>query len=468
MRAEGVRIGRTEDGDVLRYKGGAHLLTVAPTRAGKGRDILIPALLEWPYSAVVIDPKAELACVTSKQRARYGDVKFLDPYGEVARYLGKSAASSRYNPLARLDPRSIEFAAQAAKISEGLNPDEGNGYRFFSGGARGLCSGIQMGLTRHAEPDEHTLIAMRSVLTGEFQGGIDVFSFAKSIMEQSSDTVLKQLLARYGTDKARESRSLADVIATADVNTHFLSDYAVARCFSGSDFSFTDLKKSVMTIYVVLPMDYLGDASGTGHSGFFSTIVASALSELLRGKRGLPVVLLMDEFALYPLNSIRMAFGNAAGFGVMLWPVLQDLNQVSHIQGWETFISNAAVRMYFGPRDERTSRYLSGQCGLTERRVISKSISYQNDAELQELAEDQGNTAGGNQRVSAPRAAGINVGFGSTTSPLLSEHQTRQLDSDEMLLFVEGVKNVIRAKRRPYWEEPEFRGRYSQNPYFGK
>src|ERR1019366_6432049 len=214
MKFQGIRLGHSrESGAVLRYRGPGHLITVAPTRSGKGRDVLIPALLEWPYSALIVDVKAKLSTVTSKQRSRYGKVNFLDSYGEVARYV-KGATSCRYNPMARLDPNSIEFAAQAGKISAGLNPDEGQHHRFFSGGARGLCSGIQMGLARHAEPHEKNLIAMRSVLTGEFQGGVDVFGFAQSIMQNSTDPILRQLVARYAMQGARESRSLAASIST--------------------------------------------------------------------------------------------------------------------------------------------------------------------------------------------------------------------------------------------------------------
>jgi type IV secretion system protein VirD4 len=401
-----------------------------------------------------VDVKGELSDVTSKQRSRFGEVKFSDPYGEVARYV-KGATSSQYNPMARLDPKSIEFAAQAGKISAGLNPDEGQHHRFFSGGARGLCSGIQMGLVRHAQPHEKNLVAMRSVLTGEFQGGVDVFGFAQSIMQNSTDPILRQLVARYAMPGARESRSLADIISTADVNTQFISDYAIAQSLSGSDFSFADLKKEVTTVYVVLPMDYLE------MSGYFALIVASALSELLRGKRGIPVLILMDEFALYPLKAIQTAFGNAAGFGVQLWPVLQDLNQIRCVEGWETFLSNAAVRMYFGPRDETTSLYLSGQCGQTERRQISQSISYQDDTAQEEELRRVGRDS--DKRMTVPN---INVSFGSVARQLLLPHETRELGGDEMLLFVEGVNGVIRANRRPYWEEPEFRGQYAPNPYF--
>ena len=69
--------------------------------------------------------------------------------------------------------------------------------------------------------------------------------------------------------------------------------------------------------------------------------------------------------------------------------------------------------------------------------------------------------------MNAPRPTNVNVSFGSVSRQLLLPHEARELDEDEMLLFVEGVKGVIRAKRHAYWDEPDFHGQYSKNPYFG-
>jgi type IV secretory pathway TraG/TraD family ATPase VirD4 len=62
--------------------------------------------------------------------------------------------------------------------------------------------------------------------------------------------------------------------------------------------------------------------------------------------------------------------------------------------------------------------------------------------------------------------ANVNLSFGSVARELLLPHETRELDDDEMLLFVERVKGVIRARRRAYWDEPDLRGQYQPNPYF--
>jgi type IV secretion system protein VirD4 len=91
MKFKGIRLAHSKESDnILRYPGPGHLITVAPTRTGKGRDVVIPALLDWPYSCVIVDPKAELACVTSERRKRYGEVKFLDPTERLPGISGKA------------------------------------------------------------------------------------------------------------------------------------------------------------------------------------------------------------------------------------------------------------------------------------------------------------------------------------------------------------------------------------------
>ena len=67
-------IGRDTKGRLLRYDGPAHLLTIAPTRSGKGVGTIIPNLLTANRSVVCIDPKGENARVCGRQRASYGPV----------------------------------------------------------------------------------------------------------------------------------------------------------------------------------------------------------------------------------------------------------------------------------------------------------------------------------------------------------------------------------------------------------
>jgi type IV secretion system protein VirD4 len=40
----------------LRHDGPEHIAAIAPTRSGKGVGLVVPTLLSWPHSVVVINP----------------------------------------------------------------------------------------------------------------------------------------------------------------------------------------------------------------------------------------------------------------------------------------------------------------------------------------------------------------------------------------------------------------------------
>ena len=47
---------------------------------------------------------------------------------------------------------------------------------------------------------------------------------------------------------------------------------------------------------------------------------------------------------------------------------------------------------------------------------------------------------------------------------MLQPHQVRELPRDECLIWAEGTRGVIRAKRIPYYKLPEFSG-FRPDPY---
>ena len=78
-----IILGRAK-GRTVAFDDNRHVVTVAGSRAGKSATSLMSNLLTWDGSAIVIDPKGELATNTAKWRAKLGqDVYILDPFGEV-------------------------------------------------------------------------------------------------------------------------------------------------------------------------------------------------------------------------------------------------------------------------------------------------------------------------------------------------------------------------------------------------
>ena len=87
------------------------------------------------------------------------------------------------------------------------------------------------------------------------------------------------------------------------------------------------------------------------HSVWLRLVIVSALRALYT-PGGLRTLFMLDEFAqLGHLAPIEDAFGLVRGYGVQLWPVLQDLNQLKALykDRWETFVGNAGVVQGFAP-----------------------------------------------------------------------------------------------------------------------
>ena len=79
--------------------------------------------------------------------------------------------------------------------------------------------------------------------------------------------------------------------------------------------------------------------------------------------------MILDEFAgLKRMDSIENAVAQIAGFGVKLFFVLQSLEQLkyTYTDNWETFLSNAGVKVFFSVEDHFTRDYVSKLAGETE------------------------------------------------------------------------------------------------------
>jgi type IV secretion system protein VirD4 len=120
----GLLLGR-RDGRLIGWRDDRHVLTIAGSRAGKGVSLIIPNLLFYEGSAVVIDPKGENARFTAGRRGKGTkaggpglgqDVHVLDPFEK------SGAPSACFNPLAEIDLESEDFAEDAALFADAPTP----------------------------------------------------------------------------------------------------------------------------------------------------------------------------------------------------------------------------------------------------------------------------------------------------------------------------------------------------------
>ncbi|WP_269713929.1 type IV secretory system conjugative DNA transfer family protein [Caulobacter sp. NIBR2454] len=427
---DGIIVGRGSDGRLLRYGGPSHLLTIAPTRSGKGVGAIIPNLLLLERSILCVDPKGENARITAEARRRFGPVHVLDPF-EVS-----EEPSASFNPLAALDPMSLDLAEEAAAIAEALvyDPPHQVGEAHWNEEARALITGVILHVVTSELPMRRTLVTVRELLTA----APDQLGATLKAMQRSG--AAGGLVARAANRHlAKTDREAAGVLSAAQRHTHFLDSPRMARVLGRSDFAFGDLKDEVATVFLVLPPDRLAT-----HARWLRLLIVqsvNALSRRLADRDAQPVLFLLDEFrSLGQLEAVERAFGLLAGYGVQLWPFVQDLHQLRGAYGQEagTFLSNAGLVQVFNVADVDTASWVSRTLG-------SRTVRYE--------------TAGGSSTASPGQWGESHTSSSSdhlSGRPLLTADEVMGFDGGKMILLRPGARPAFVWKVR-YWDDAEFR-----------
>lgn len=428
-------------GQRLSYSGDQHLITIAPSRSGKGTTTIIPALLEYPGSMIVIDPKGQNAAVTAAHRRAMGqEVICLNPFGM---HTGEPwhLPSHTYNPLSIIDEFSANFVADVNALCEALIVTEGN-EPHWSNSARDLVSALILYVLADGT-EERTLGRIRRLATRGHED-FDTFEAFMQHLSESPFPFVAQKAGRF----TRMSDGIHGIISTATTQLNFLDDPVIVDSLKTGETTFADLKTRPVTIYLILPARYI-----SAYSRWLRIMVVSALNELTATARvpgQLPVLFLLDEFAqLGHLKAIEDAMGMAAGYGVQLWPIFQDLNQAEQIYGkrWQTFLANAGVVQFFTPNDVTTAEYITKRAGQTTAR--SRAVS------VREVSVGESHRG----------FSGASYNYNEVGVPLIEMGRLFGFDAERSILFLNGNQFPILARRFEYFRNKSYDRQFEVDPY---
>lgn len=331
-----------------------HMLTIAGSRGGKGTTAIIPNLLLWEGSALVIDPKGTNAAVTAERRRKMGhSVHIVDPFNVLR--TGKSAA---FNPLSMLDLESREIREQIAVIAEALVvPDPEAKDKHWDDGARTVLSGLIAHLI--SSYDKPALFHIRSLLSMSEEDQIELW--ADMSLNEAAGGAAKEAANRIlrGLGKGGE---ISGILSNADKHSEWLSSLAIQGVLGLNTFFFAEMKEKPTTIYLILPPHYLDT-----HNRFLRLFVNLAIKQMSMGGRSkVPVLMILDEFlALGHMAEVEKAFGLMAGYNFVLWPFVQDLGRLRDLykNSVNSFINNSRAVQVFAVSDEATTKFVSERIG---------------------------------------------------------------------------------------------------------
>lgn len=387
------------------HTGGGHLLTIAPTGAGKGVSCIIPTLLRFPGPVIVIDPKGENAAVTGERRRALGqEVVVLDPMGITG-----TPTPSALNPLDLIDPegpQSIDDASMLASLlTGGIERDDPRNLFWYQRGEQ-LLTGLIQYVATEADEEKRNLSEVRRLLNLPTD---DFIEFSRHHLGRAADADVRQIA---GTLINPAQEMIGSIVGMAQNSLGFLRGDLLHRSTSRSTFDLDGITHGdPLSIYLVIPPDKL-----QSHRNLLRVWVGTLMAALMRRRAPMKhnTLFILDEAAqLGPLEQLRQAITLLRGYGLQTWSFWQDHSQLSNLypQDWQTMYNNCRVHQAFGFTTLQAANAITELSGFHD--------------------------------------------------PL----EALRLDSDEMLLSVSGDETVI-AQKPNYLTDPAFQGLYADNPFY--
>lgn len=369
---KGIIVGKYR-GQYLMFDGAQHVMLSAPTRSGKGVSVVIPNLLQWPESCVVLDIKQENWDITSGYRRKYGQQCFL--FNPVA----SDGRTHRYNPLGYVSEVPGTRIDDLQKIANMIFPDIPDTDPIWTATPRSLFLGVTLYLFE--TPGKPRTIGQ--VLREMLQDGDGAEYFAKIIEERKKAGIplspaCVRALNSYITISAENTRG--GILSSFRSRLELWMNPIVDAATSDNDFDLRDVRRKKMSIYIGITPGNL-DRMAPLINLFFQQLIDLNIKELPAQNPELKYtcLLLMDEFtAAGKLNILAKSISFIAGYGLRMMPIIQSPSQLVDVYGKETaqtLQTNHAMSIVFAPKasELQATRDISEWLGYTTVKSASKS-----------------------------------------------------------------------------------------------
>lgn len=351
---------------------------LAPTRSGKGVGIVIPNLLNYNDSVVVLDVKLENWQITSKYRASNGQATYLfNPF---------TRNTHRYNPLSYVSVDPAERVSDLLSIGTILYPKAtGNRETIWNDSARDLFVGLSLYLLETAELSasigevvrqasgkgkplkEHLQNIIRErnfdAQTTQDENGKPVITYVPKAPQDGTGTpcLSDKCVDSLSRFIAAPENTAGGILTTFTAPLTLWSSTIVDAATTGNDFDLRRLRRERMSVYIGIPVNKLPESSVLLRL-FFSQLVTLNTDQIMDASPELKhrCLLLLDEF-MTPRYIPIIAEGSAyiASYGLRLLTIAQSKAQIASPidqggygrEGAKALLDNHALNILYTPKD---------------------------------------------------------------------------------------------------------------------
>lgn len=379
----------------LRHDGPEHVFVFAPTRSGKGVGLIIPTLMGWRESSIVLDIKGENYALTAgRLKSKGHKVLRLD----FADHLGTSAAHNCLAEIKLDGPKTIPEVQRLANMV--MDPENKGLADYWSKSGLNFFGGFvlhEMIMVQYKEKRAATLTDISILLDDpnrengckglfEEMKSTDHEKILKELYENMEERYIKAartFIASTGQNMLSKSdKEISGVVNTVAANLALYRDPVLAHNIRRCDFTIDDLRNHDVPVNLYLVVSPADLDRLRPLIRVFIAQVLGRFTETMEFENGMPknryrhrLLLLLDEFtSLGNIATVERAIEFQAGYGVKGYYIVQDIKQLKNVYGENNaIVANCHIRIAYAPNDPETAKYLSDMAGTTTDVARKKS-----------------------------------------------------------------------------------------------
>ncbi len=346
-----------------------HILGYAPSRSGKGVGLVIPTLLTWRDSIIILDPKGELYDSTS------GYARTL---GYTVINLDMGTPHDCYNPFDELDPNDEKLFDQVDEIVnillEAAKTTGDNAV--FTRNAVTLLRGII--LYKIKSEGKLTLSELAYAVAGYNPTTGESFDMTALLakMKDYPNSIIRAVGSRFHKQaEVKDNKTFQSFLVEIEKNLAIFMSPSLAQITGKSDFimrDIVDINKSPTALYMRIPsVDALTGRINTVsklllHNLFVNVIYKTGLRDEIDGRWNKRCVqAMMDEFpSIGKFDIMEKLLADAGGFGLKLYLIAQSDKQINDIYGENNSIFDGCThKVIFAPNEIKTAEVIGRHLG---------------------------------------------------------------------------------------------------------
>lgn len=433
-------------GSLISDNSAYHAIVVGATGSGKGVGVIMPTLLTWKESVMIVDPKGESYGYTAGYRSTFSEVFYFDPTMTAEEAKERHIKPCHINPLDFI-PRTADAMAEIGNMCLAIHPNQSKdpywdkmprmmlemliGHNLLKGKKKSIPEAASLIMTTEKYETIFENI-LNSYEEDQFPESDPLSGVAKMVQSNAA------LFFNMATNQNDEQ--LVTHISTVKGDLGIYTNPASAEILSYSDFSLDDIMdgEKPISIYMCIPVKQI-ERIMPMFKLIYSLILKSFLGRDQKHKHKL--LMLLDEFSQFKkFETIAEQIPFVRSYGIKIMAFIQSISQLDDYYGQngaKALMDNFQLKVYLRATSPETTEYFERQLG--KETLLMKKTSFSHNRKSQGVESYSESTS-------------------EQGRSLLTAEEILNLPLYEMIIFRPGMYPYL-GKKIQYYADKRFAGK---------